>query len=611
MEIEKKKYGFFLFLGATFLGFAVFIVNLLRCNIDTDWLSWAYFIPSALGHASMFTFVLYLFFYLPFAFFFKSAKIPAAVFVIFAIIFQTILILNGFVFNLYRFHINGFVIELALHAGSENFVFEVMLYVKFILLIVFTAVLPYMLILWMGKRWSGRLRKNRIVTVSLILFFCLIFSHVAHAVAAATRQVSIQKSATTLPYFFPLTMNSLLDRMGITSQDEIDRLDYGASGSDIIYPVHPLVTEDTIPNYNILFIVIDSWNPRTFDSITTPNIYRMAMQNQYFANHNSASYGTRENIFSLFFGLSFTYEKDFIISRQSPVLIDQLNERNYAIQVFPSAPLPTPPFHEILFRKAPHVHHRIEGSTPYERDQKITRMAIDFMKEQEKGKPFFNFVFYDLPHAMSLSEEYLLPEFEPSWRSVNYMVLNNNMDPEPFFNFYRNCVYRADIEAGILLDYMKDSGLMDNTIIIITGDHGQEFNENKKNYWGHGSNFSRWQIHIPFILYYPGMEKGKQFSHVTTHYDVVPFLMQQFLGVKNPIADYSMGYNIYDTITRYPHVVGDQVNYGFVFDDIIVRTNHLGSMTVTDKDMNDLPRNAVNIKELQKGIEKKNMFYRK
>lgn len=607
---EKNRFGFLLFSWSTFLGFIVFIISLLRCNIDTDWISWMYYIPAALGHASLFAFVLYLLFYVPFSFIFKSHKLPSAIFVVFAIVLYTILILDGFVFNLYRFHINGFVVELALHAGSEEFVFDGKLYFKFAMLIVFTVVLPYILIFWLRKNWIDRQRKRQMIIISVSLIVCVLFSHVAHAVASAFRQTSIQKSATVLPYFFPLTMNRLLDRMGITSQDDIDRLDYDVPTSDIAYPVHPVINGDSIPGYNILLIVIDSWNPRTFDSITTPNIYRMAMQHQYFENHNSTSFGTRENIFSLFFGLSFTYETDFIITKKSPLLIDRLNYRNYNIQVFPSASLPSPPFHEILFKKAPHVNYRTEGNTPFERDQKITRLAIDFMNDQKDGKPFFNFVFYDLPHAMSMPKEYLLPQFQPSWTEVDYMALNNKMNPEPFFNFYRNCVYQVDRQIGMLLEYVQNSGLMDNTVILITGDHGQEFNENGKNYWGHGSNYSQWQIRIPLIMYYPGIEHGKHFSHMTTHYDIAPTLMKRYLGVENPTADYSMGYDIYDTADRYPHVVGDHVNYGFVFENTIVRTNHLGTVSVTDKNLNDLPRNAVNVKDLQKAIEKKNMFYK-
>ena len=415
-----------------------------------------------------------------------------------------------------------------------------------------------------------------------------------------------------LPYFFPLTMNKLLHNLGITSRDEIDRLDYDIPSSDIAYPIHPVVAGDSIPNYNILLIVIDSWSPRTLDSITAPNIYRMALQNQYFDNHIAASNGTRSNLFGIFFGLAFTYETDFISTRKSSLLFDQLVNRNYDIQVFPSAPFPSPPFSDLFFKKTPHVNLRTEGKTAFERDQYITQQAIDYMKEHnENRKPFFSFVFYDLPHAMSMPKNLQMPQFQPSWTEADYMALHNDMDPAPFFNLYRNCVFRADEQVGILMEYIQGSGLMDNTVIILIGDHGQEFNENRKNYWGHGSNYSKWQIHVPLIVYYPDIETGKRFSHVTTHYDIVPTIMKRYLGVENPTTDYSMGYDFYDTVNRFPHVVGDHVNYGFVFENMIITTNHIGSMIVTDNDLNDLPRSSVDVKELKKAIEKKNMFYKK
>ena len=607
---EKNRYGFFLFSAASLLGFICFIINLLRCNIDTNWVSWVYYIPAALGHAALFAFILYLVLYFPLSLIFRSYKIPAAVFLLFAIVLQTFLILDGFVFNLYRFHINGFVIELAFSAGSETFVFDIKQYVKFALLIVFAVVLPYILIFFAAKKWFLRKRKKPIIIISALLIFCILFSHVAHAVAAVVRQTSIQKSATVLPYFFPLTMNKLLSHVGIQYQDELDQWNENTPASDIAYPINPIISGDSIPNYNILMIVIDSWNPKSFDSIATPNIYRFARQNQYFENHTSSSNGTRGSLFGLFFGLSYTYEKDFIITKQSPLLIDQLNRWNYGIQVFPGAPLPSSPYRDVLFQKAPHVHYETDGKTPFERDNKITQLAINYMKEQGGEKPFYNFVFYDLPHAIALPKEYIT-KFQPSWTKADYMALHNNMDPQPFFNLYRNCVFQVDKMIGLLFDYLQNSGLMENTVVIITGDHGQEFNENKKNYWGHGSNYSQWQIHVPLIVYYPGIMTGKRFSHITTHYDIVATLMQRFLGVKNPTPDYSMGYDLYDTTNRYPHLVGDHVNYGMVFENIIVTTNHLGNMNVTDKELHELPRNSVNIKDLQKAIEKKNMFYKK
>ena len=161
-----------------------------------------------------------------------------------------------------------------------------------------------------------------------------------------------------------------------------------------------------------------------------------------------------------------------------------------------------------------------------------------------------------------------------------------------------------------MLKDIEDKGLLDKTMIVISGDHGQEFNENKKNYWGHSGNFSQWQTRVPFIVYYPRNETDKHYSHMTTHYDLTPTVMERALGVKNPSSDYSMGYEINNSTTRYPHIVGDHVNYGFIFQNTIVTTNHMGTLEITDKDLNELGRDAINAKELQEAIILKNRFYK-
>jgi hypothetical protein len=56
------------------------------------------------------------------------------------------------------------------------------------------------------------------------------------------------------------------------------------------------------------------------------------------------------------------------------------------------------------------------------------------------------------------------------------------MDPTPFFNLYKNSAYYVDSLVGRIIDDLKRNGRLNNTMVIITGDHGQEFNDNKKNY---------------------------------------------------------------------------------------------------------------------------------
>lgn len=607
---QRAKIGFFLFLVATSVTFVDFLVTLFRSNVlaDMKFSTWFYFIPAALGHAAMIALALYVV-YLLLTTILNKQGLPITVYVVLAILLQVLIVLDGLVFNIYRFHINGFVLDLAFGAGSQVFVFDFWLCFKFLGLILLVAILPYLLAVWVAKRVGGQLNQKFIVSTCLVLLLCLVFAHLGAAYASASRRADIQRSGTVLPWFFPLRANTLFAKLGMLVTDEIDNVNYNIASSDINYPLQPLQVADSIPQYNIMHILIDSWNPTAYDSIVTPNIYRFAKQGEFYGKHLSSNDATSGSIFGMFFGISNTYDSDFEIANQSPLFLDRLVDEGYNIQVFPSATFVRPPFHKRIFRRAPHINVNTEGDTPFDRDNKITEMALDFLNEQSSDKPFYAFMFYDLPHAISIPTEYRT-KFQPSWQEADYLALNNDTDREGFFNLYKNCVYHVDSLIGKVIDELSAKGLLENTIVLITGDHGQEFNENKKNYWGHGSNYSDWQLQVPLVFYYPQIEGGKEYTHMTTHYDITPTLMQRFLGVTNPSGDYSMGYDLSDAVNRYPHVVGNHLRFGFVFEDMIVSTGYVGSVEITDRQLNSIPRNILKATDLQQAIDKKNMFYR-
>lgn len=602
------KLGYTLFLAMTILTAIDFILNLVKSPIldYMDLTAWLYFIPTSFGHAALFSLLILIVYCFVFVLT-RSKRTALYTFILLAIFLQVFFVLDGLVFNIYRFHINGFVLQLLLGAGANIFTFGVGVVLKFIVLIGAVAVIPYLLISILATKYYNRLRGKTVVIISSLLLVCIVFSHVGHAVAAGVRQVSIQKSATILPYFFPLTMNSLLLRMGITDKNDFVELS-DLDVSDINYPKNIIRSSDSIPNYNILYILVDSWNPDTFTKEITPNIYNFSNRGHVFTNHISSSSGTHGSVFGLFFGAPLTYKKDFQLADKSPILIDQLLYRDYDIEVFPSAIFTAPPFHEEVFKRVPTINTQVFGNTPFQRDSTITEMTIDYIKNRKGGKPFFALTFYDTAHAMSIPDSHNI-QFQPAWAEADYMALSNDIDRTPFFNLYKNCVYYIDYLVGKVLSELDQQDLLDNTVVIITGDHSQEFNENKKNYWGHGSNYTQWQTRVPLIMYYPNIEAKKTYRHMTTHYDISSTTLRNFLGVENPYSDFSIGINMYDTISRYPHILGGDVNYGFLFSDKIIQTNYLGTLEVFDTQMNEMPTGSITAKEMETAIQRKNHFY--
>lgn len=273
---DKLKYGFTLFILTTIITSIVLIINLYRSNIYNymDTLAWVYLMLAIIGQAALFALIIFLIYILNVTVL-KLNKSARIIFIIMAIVLQVFIILDGLIFSIYRFHINGFVVEMILGAGNEIFVLDFWLYLKFIVLIFITAILPYLIANKIALKYYTKLKRRSITLTIVFLSICLVNSHITHAVAAAINHAPIQKSATIIPLFFPLTMNRLLTKIEIKKTDEFDRIQ-DKNSSDVQYPLNDLVLEDSIPEYNIVYLIIDSWNPSTFDSIVTPNIYNFS-----------------------------------------------------------------------------------------------------------------------------------------------------------------------------------------------------------------------------------------------------------------------------------------------------------------------------------------------
>jgi membrane-anchored protein YejM (alkaline phosphatase superfamily) len=345
------------------------------------------------------------------------------------------------------------------------------------------------------------------------------------------------------------------------------------------------------------------------DSIVSPNLYRFAQKSTRFTHHYSGSNGTRTGVFTLFFGLPGVYWDDFCEKKVSPVLIEVLRKNNYDIRLFPSASLRNPTLDKNVFVAVADQCAASKGINAWQRDRYLTDRFLSFLKNRnEASKPFFSFLFYDSLHSMIMPEGYKAP-FTPTWTYPKYESLGKDVEPTEFFNLYKNMVRYLDDIFGELLKELETKGLLENTIIVITGDHGQEFDDNKKNFWGHNGNFSDAQIRVPLIYYSPDKEP-EVCSHLTTHYDVVPTLMHDVFSVQNPASDYCIGKSLFDKSKREFHLVDSYIALGIV-DTFGTITNvyYDGKYEIVDKNLNELHDVDFNAGLYEKVLEQISSFY--
>jgi len=77
---------------------------------------------------------------------------------------------------------------------------------------------------------------------------------------------------------------------------------------------------------------------------------------------------------------------------------------------------------------------------------------------------------------------------------------------------YDNCLAYLDRQLAILLGFLRRSSGWQNTVVILTSDHGEAFGW--KGSYEHGRNLYRGVLHVPLIIAGPGVPQGLRISHV-------------------------------------------------------------------------------------------------
>jgi len=225
------------------------------------------------------------------------------------------------------------------------------------------------------------------------------------------------------------------------------------------------------------------------------------------------------------------------------------------------------------------------------------------------SKPFFGFLFYDGIHGTSLPKDAEKP-FQPSWNRVDHLSLNKDFDSTAYFNLYKNSAYQVDKQLKRVFDQLNEKNLLDETIVIVTSDHGQEFNDNKMNYWGHGSNFTPAQIHVPLVIHWPGKEK-QVLKHRTSHSDISTTLMKDLFNVTNKTEDYSLGYHLKDTQRSGWTIAGSYVNYAILEEDRHIVTYQSGNYEILDQTARPAKNQALSPQLSMQVMEALSKFYQR
>lgn len=509
--------------------------------------------------------------------------------VIIALLLQIVLAVDAHVFSLYRFHVNLAMLDLFVNGGGQIISFSTATILSIVLEVV---VLLFFSAAAVILAFSFAKKSRKVIYFAVIAISLYLGANLVHAFDSAKAVLSITEIANHLPVYKPLTMNSFLIKVGYITEDDIAnrKVHVGQSGF-FKYPKEKLQYAPVEKKLNVLWLAIDTLRYDAFTKDIMPNTYAFSENGYVFNDHYSSSNSTRGGIFGLFYGLPPSYWQVALSAGIPAAIVQATRDQNYALGVFTSATVFKPEFHNTVFVGEKNLRPQSDGNNVFERDADAINDFAEFLgKRKADNKNFFSFIFLDNVHSTAVPEGFKGP-FQPAWTTVNHLALKEDTDPTPYFNLYKNSVYYADLNIKKVLDLLKDNGYDENTVIVITSDHGEEFNDNGDNFWGHNSNFTNAQIKIPLIIKWPGKGRGSV-DMTTSAYDLTATILPEVFGVTNPISDFSIGQNLFNLKPVNYVLCGSYLENAIVEKDRIVLIDELGMLRFKDKHYNDTDNTA-------------------
>lgn len=521
---------------------------------------------------------------------FKNAKAVYITAIFAGGITSLLMYANAKLFSLYGMFFNGFIFNLVTTPGGIESLGGSSASDAGFALITIGFFSFQASILWFA-RWLHEKKSAPQLQLRLLPSIALIATVLVHMGFAldsyTTNQLNVV--AQSIPFYQTVSARGFFKSLGFTTQREAKIKVKGK----LNYPLNPIQIKEPTKPYNIIWLTSESWRADTLNEKVMPNSWEFAKNAARFTRNYSTGNGTRMGVFGMFTGIPGNYWFPFLEERRGAAIIDVLEKQQYQMSFYTSAKFSYPEFDKTIFAHVPSdlLHDNNIGASGWENDRNNVTSLLSFIDNRDKTKPFFTFMFFESPHA----RYYFPPESviaTPYRDDLNYATLSKTAlrnDIVPIKNRYINSVHHLDMQYGRIFEYLKQHQLLDNTIVILVGDHGEEFMEH--GFWGHNSTFVDEQVRTPLVIYKPDTTPLVS-NQMTSHTDIIPTIMP-LLGVTNPSSDYATGYNLLAGEKRSHTYISDWDKVTYVDDEVKitqpVNAKSFALMTASRGDDSALP----------------------
>ncbi len=181
------------------------------------------------------------------------------------------------------------------------------------------------------------------------------------------------------------------------------------------------------------------------------------------------------------------------------------------------------------------IFYRFSGlEIPYLEGKKLNENVINWV-EKNKNEKFFLWMHYMDPHDPYIPPEEYLTNFSTRYEALkfNLTIDTNNLNEEELKilkKLYQSEVKYTDKCISEFIHYLEDKKLLDESLIIITADHGHAFMEHGRFAHAYDILYNE-VIHIPLIIF--GLDKTQKINIKVQLLDIPPTILN-ILKIKKP-----------------------------------------------------------------------------
>ena len=157
-------------------------------------------------------------------------------------------------------------------------------------------------------------------------------------------------------------------------------------------------------------------------------------------------------------------------------------------------------------------------------DEETVREAIAWL-DSTSGRPFSIYVNLQsthFPYPIPKNAARPFTPFEPEG-TFNYVSWDKAELPT-ILNRYDNALHYVDAQVGALFDALKERGMLEDTVFVVTADHGEMFFEH--DLVTHGRTLHEEEARVPFIVHYPDGVSARMVDEAVSTVDVLPTMIE-------------------------------------------------------------------------------------